>query len=54
MSTDIFSKMKEKVISECEKNKLNVLVTASDGQWQLYGIRYKAGKSTYCTSTALR
>ena len=43
MSTDIFSKMMEKVISEYEKNKLNVLVTASDGQWHLCGIRDKAG-----------
>lgn len=44
MSTEVFGKMMENVINECERNGLNILVTASDGQWHLYGIRDNDGQ----------
>lgn len=45
MKADVFSKMTEDLIAECEEKGINIVVTASDGQWHQFGVRDTTGRA---------
>jgi hypothetical protein len=45
MPTDVLRRMMKELIEKCENKGLNILVTASDGQWHLYGVRENTSRA---------